>query len=91
MESNTNVLGENIKKKMDEKNLTTFELADRLRITTVELIRYITGKRVPKAPLIFHIARELDCTADELMGIENAVAIEIVDRKPIGEPYEGEK
>lgn len=84
MESNNNVLGENIKKKMDEKNLTTFELADRLKITTVELRRYITGKRVPKAPLIFHMARELDCTADELMGIENAVAIEIVDRKPIG-------
>lgn len=82
MESN-NVLGENIKKKMEEKNLTTFELADRLNITTVELSRYINGKRVPKAPLIFHMARELDCTADELMGIENAIAIEIVDRKPI--------
>lgn len=70
MESNTNVLGENIKKKMEEKNLTTFELADRLKITSVELSRYINGKRVPKAPLIFHIARELDYTADELMGIE---------------------
>jgi len=70
MESNTNVLGENIKKKMDEKNLTTFELADRLKITSVELSRYINGKGVPKAPLIFQMARELDCTADELMGIE---------------------
>lgn len=69
MESN-NVLGENIKKKMEEKNLTTFELADRLRITSVELSRYITGKRVPKAPLIFQMAMELDCTAEELMGIE---------------------
>lgn len=82
MESNTNVLGENIKKKMDEKNLTTFELADRLRITTVELIRYITGKRVPKAPLIFHIARELDCTADELMGIEGQVQLDPAPGEP---------
>ena len=69
MESN-NVLGENIKKKMEEKNLTTFELADLLKITTVELSQYINGKRVPKAPLIFQMARELDCTADGLMGIE---------------------
>lgn len=91
MESNTNVLGENIKKKMDEKNLTVFELADKIGITTVELCRYIDGRRMPKAPLIFQMAKELDCTADELIGIENAVAIEIVDRKPIGEPYEGEK
>lgn len=70
MESNTNVLGENIKKKMDEKNITTFELADRIGITTVELCRYIDGRRMPKAPLIFQMAKELDCTADELMGIE---------------------
>lgn len=78
MESNTNVLGENIKKKMEEKNLTTFELADRLKITTVELRRYITGKRVPKAPLIFHMARELDCSADELLGIEEAKELELI-------------
>ena len=71
-----NVLGENIKKKMDEKNLTTFELADRLKITTVELCRYINGKRVPKAPLIFHMARELDCSADELLGIEEPAQAE---------------
>lgn len=77
MESN-NVLGENIKKKMEEKNLTTFELADRLNITTVELSRYINGKRVPKAPLIFHMARELDCSADELLGIENAKELELI-------------
>ena len=70
MEINNNVLGENIKKKMDEKNLTTFELADRLKITTVELCRYIAGRRMPKAPLIFQMARELDCSADELIGIE---------------------
>lgn len=78
MESNTNVLGENIKKKMDEKNLTTFELADRLKITTVELSRYINGKRVPKAPLFFHMARELDCSADELLGIEEAKELELI-------------
>ena len=75
-ESNTNVLGENIKKKMDEKNITVFELADKIGITTVELSRYINGKRVPKAPLIFHIAKELDCTADELMGIEEPAQAE---------------
>ena len=69
MESN-NILGENIKKKMEEKNLTTFELADRLKITTVELCRYIDGRRMPKAPMIFQMARELDCSADELIGIE---------------------
>lgn len=69
MESN-NVLGENIKKKMEEKNLTVFELADRIGITTVEMCRYIDGRRMPKAPLIFQMAKELDCTADELMGIE---------------------
>ena len=84
MESNNNVLGENIKKKMEEKNLTTFELADRLKITTVELCRYIAGRRMPKAPLIFQMAKELDCTADELMGIEDAKELELI-RVP-GEP-----
>ena len=83
MESN-NILGENIKKKMEEKNLTTFELADRLKITTVELCRYIAGRRMPKAPLIFQMAKELDCTADELMGIEDAKELELI-RVP-GEP-----
>jgi len=78
MEINNNVLGENIKKKMDEKNLTTFELADRLKITTVELCRYIDGRRMPKAPLIFQMAKELDCSADELMGIEDAKELELI-------------
>lgn len=77
MESN-NVLGENIKKKMDEKNLTTFELANRLKITSVELSRYINGKTVPKAPLIFQMAKELDCTADKLLGIEEAKELELI-------------
>lgn len=78
MESNTNVLGENIKKKLEEKNLTVFELADKIGITTVELCRYIDGRRMPKAPLIFHIARELDCSADELLGIEEAKELELI-------------
>ena len=83
MESN-NILGENIKKKMDEKNLTTFELADLIGINTVELCRYINGRRIPKAPLIFQMARELECTADELMGIEEpAQANEEPNEKPI--------
>lgn len=81
MESNNNVIGENIKKKMEEKNLTTFELADRLGITSVELSRYITGRRIPKAPLIFQMAKELDCTAEELMGIEEPAQ---ADEEPNG-------
>lgn len=70
MERDYYVLCENIKKKMDEKNITIRELADRCGITSVSLCRYINGNRVPKATLILDIARELDCTAEELMGIE---------------------
>lgn len=70
MERDYYVFCENIKKKMDEKNITIRELADGCGITSVSLCRYINGNRVPNAPLIFDIARELDCTAEELMGIE---------------------
>lgn len=76
--NNYDVLSENIKKKMDEKNLTVFELADKIGITTVELCRYIDGRRMPKAPLIFQMAKELDCTADELLGIEDAKELELI-------------
>lgn len=76
MERDYKALGENIKKKAEEKGTTIKELAEKVGVTTVSLFRYIDGRRVPRAPLIYQIARELDCTVNDLFGIEKSEQIE---------------
>lgn len=76
MERNYRTLGENIKKKADEKGITIKELAEKAGVTTVSMFRYIEGRRVPREPLIYEIARILDCTVEDLWGIEKPEQIE---------------
>lgn len=43
--------------------------ADACGITEVSLSRYLSGDRVPKAPVIIAMAKALDVSADYLLGI----------------------
>ena len=51
--------------------MTQRELADKIGISEVTLSRYITGKRMPKAPLIVKIAKALDVPVEHLIDFED--------------------
>lgn len=65
-----NKLGERIADLLNENGLTQRELAERVGVTEVSMSRYISGSRVPKAPIIASIATALHTTSDNLLGTE---------------------
>ena len=61
------MLGENLKREMAYNNITQKELARRVGITEVSMCRYVNNDRIPKAPLLSLIAKELNCTVEHLL------------------------
>lgn len=55
---------------LKKNNMTQRELANKVGITEVSLSRYISGKRIPKGPVIANIANVLHTTANYLLGSE---------------------
>lgn len=49
-----------------KSGITQYELADRIGISTVMMSRYSTGKSAPTPLIMQKIARELDCSIDDL-------------------------
>lgn len=66
--TNENVLGVNISKQMDALGMNQRTLAEKIGVTEVSVSRYINGERIPKAPILIKIAKELKTTPTELMG-----------------------
>lgn len=60
--------GENmdLKKYLDQNKMSQREFADRLGCTEASVSRYISGQRVPKAPLAIKMAEILGTTVEEL-------------------------
>ena len=58
-------------KLMIDGRMTQRELANKIGITEVTLSRYITGKRIPKAPLIVKMAKALDVPVEYLINFED--------------------
>lgn len=62
-------IGKRIKAALDAKGMTQRELAKKIRVTEVSVSRYITGNRMPIAPIITDIAKVLGVSTDYLLGV----------------------
>jgi transcriptional regulator with XRE-family HTH domain len=61
----------NIDKYLKEAGMTQRELAERIGTTEVSVSRYISGSRVPKAPVCIQIAEVLNCKVEDLYSTED--------------------
>lgn len=65
---------ETIKEKLSEEikncGLTTIELAKRIGVTPEMITQYKTTKKMPKLDTFAKICKELDLSADEILGLK---------------------
>ena len=61
---------ERLKPIIDALNVSQKELAELIGVTEVTMSRYVNGQRMPKAPILVKLAKELGVTVDWLMGAE---------------------
>lgn len=64
------VIKNNIAELLRKNNMTQRELAEKLKTTEVSVSRYVSGKRIPKAPVCIAMAKILNCEAEDLYYIE---------------------
>lgn len=60
-------IGESIKRRRNEANITQAELAEAVSVTRPMIAQIERGTKVPNAYLIRDIARLFGCTVDELL------------------------
>lgn len=63
-----NITGKRIKDLCRQKGITLRELAEKSNTTEVSMSRFITGARMPNAPILKNIAKALETTTDYLLG-----------------------
>lgn len=62
-------LGNRISKMLKQRGMTQRDLAIKIGVTEVTISRYISGERIPKAHTLGNIAKALNTTADNLLGL----------------------
>lgn len=68
---NIYALGNNIHKRLREQHKTQRQLAKELGTSEHMMSKYMTGANIPSVMKLYHIAKYLGCTMDELMeGVE---------------------
>ncbi len=59
-------LGTRIKQRLEEKQMSQKELADKVACTEAAISLYVKGKRIPRASVLSKIAEALDTTVEYL-------------------------
>lgn len=62
--------GQRLAQAMEMRGCSQKQLAEMSGLTEAAISRYITGQREPKAIALINIARALNVTSDDLLGIE---------------------
>ena len=63
-------LGYRISKMHHQRGMTPRDLAIKIGVTEASMCRYIRGERIPKAHTLANIAKALNTTADNLLGLK---------------------
>lgn len=61
------MLGDKIKKMRENQSLTQIQLADKVNADISTISKIENNKSNPSLPMLYRIARVLDCTPDELI------------------------
>lgn len=59
-----------IKELLEEKSMTQRELADKVEVSEVAMSSYLSGRIIPKGPIIVKISQVLEVELEDLMGRE---------------------
>ena len=68
MSDSGNIIGSRILSLIGERGITQHALAVQAGITDTSMSRYISGDRIPDAPVVLRIAKALHSTSDFLLG-----------------------
>lgn len=60
----------------NELKLTQYDVAQKMGVDRSTVAKWETGQSFPRAELLPKLASILDCTTDELLGVEKSVQIE---------------
>ena len=76
-----------LKQSIQDRGLTQMMLATLIGTTEVSISRYLKGKRIPSADVLYKLCKALDVSADYLLGLSNekvnnmdAVKAEILEK-----------
>lgn len=69
-ETELNRLHRRLKRALTAKNISQRELGRRIGATQASVSHYVNGRRLPGAATLYRICRELDISADWLLGLE---------------------
>ena len=58
-----------LKQSIDDRQLTQRQLATLIGTTEVSISRYLKGKRIPSADVLYRLCKALDVSADYLLGL----------------------
>lgn len=60
------LFSKNLKRVMEEDNISQKELADEIGVSQQMISKYISGENIPSVPILLEISDYLCCTLDEL-------------------------
>lgn len=66
------LLGDRIAKYLADRNLSQRQFAARIGMTEVSVSRYVNNERLPNAGVVVMMAKALNITTDELLGMDEA-------------------
>lgn len=69
----------NLKRIIDEKGVQQRWLAEQVGVTEVSMSRYVSGDRIPKAPMAIRMADALGVDVKELYGWDDEIHLSIED------------
>lgn len=61
------LFSKNLKRMMEEDNITQKELADEIGISQQTISKYLRGESIPSLTTVINIAEVLFCSVDELL------------------------
>lgn len=65
---------ENLSRLLKEKGISQFKLASDLNLAAPSVSRYCTGLQLPRADIVAEIAKYLNISTDELLGVDENVS-----------------
>lgn len=66
------IIKERLREEIKASGLTTVEIARRVGISPEMVTQYMTTKKLPKLDTFARLCKELDLSADYILGLKNA-------------------
>ncbi len=65
------IIKERLKSELKSTNLTTVEIAKKVGVSPEMITQYVTTKKLPKLDTFAKLCRELDLSANYILGLED--------------------